>query len=155
MVKIIFFNFSKGLNETVIFSRYLDDYFVSYIFNSRGDDIGIYLSYLRKNIFERLLRIRKVLVYPMPSSLYGSAEAPQQGSTCCESTRCNSFRSRSAASLRRCTRVLRSGVYRVCVLHSCWNCCRTSAWLLSLRAVGIEGQKGWYQRFFKLDAPPD
>ena len=42
-----------------------------------------------------------------------------------------------------------------CVQHSCWNCRSTSACLLSLRSVGIEGQKGWYQRFFKLDAPPD
>ena len=67
------------------------------------------VNFFRKNIFERLLRIRKLLVYPMPSSLYGLAEAPQQGSTCCQSTRCNSFRSRSAASLRRRTRVLRSG----------------------------------------------
>ena len=45
--------------------------------------------------------------YPLP--LYGSAEAPQQGSTCCQPMRCNSFQSCSAASLRKCTRVLRSG----------------------------------------------
>ena len=46
---------------------------------------------------------------PATLFLYGSAEAPQQGSTCCQPTRCNSLQSCSAASLRRCTRVFSSG----------------------------------------------
>ena len=56
---------------------------------------------------------------PLPQSKHGSAEAPQQGSTCRQPMRCSSFQSCTESSLRRFTRVLKSGVCSGCVLHSC------------------------------------